>query len=629
MNALRRRTAWPWIAIVLGLLAMAPSLLMRVSVEQANTVFEHSMPEEELTALIQAGLAPDVVYGELTSAGLGSVAIEMLTPEDLAADGRLIMLTPSELQALLLFSDDPATIPPVDGTYLSLPQDDTWILERIRAASPTLDVEPVTIAGDEFYFVSGTVELAKMPIGYDDQRIEELQDRGLAVIARIPEVTSPDFLRGELDRVHATYGIDRVMFAGVATPFVATPAEDVALAEWLDDNGFTLLLIELVEQLGVQTYAERMDSVIRLHGLSFVEEVDPQARIDRAVRGLKERNIRVLFYRYTPGLSADERLAELVDVMTGVNADAPAGMTPGIAEPFDELTPTPLLAVGGVLVAAGIGAAAGGVIGGTFMALGAAGMGLLALGAVVTGSGSLGDLLRLGVAVLFASVAVLVATPSRRLAPATIEYAKAGLVALAGGLAVTGLAYDTSFLVSAEDFWGVKALLLAPPVLVGIVAAHRVLGRPHWSDTVRILNLEVRVWHLAVLAAAAGAVAYLTLRSDNTGAAFDLELAFRQELENALYVRPRTKEFLIGFPALLLAIMLTTRSRYGWWLYAVAAIGTASAIDTFTHFHAPLFVSTVRTVLGIVIGYGFGVVLVLLVGLGERGARRIGIMPRR
>ena len=51
MSALRRQTAWPWIAIVLGLLAMAPSLVMRVAVEQANTVFEHSMPDEELTAL--------------------------------------------------------------------------------------------------------------------------------------------------------------------------------------------------------------------------------------------------------------------------------------------------------------------------------------------------------------------------------------------------------------------------------------------------------------------------------------------------------------------------------------------------------------------------------------------------
>lgn len=629
MNLIRRRSAWPWLAIALGLLAMTPAILGRAAVEQANGTFEHSMPEEELTALIQAGLDPELVYGSLTDAGLGSVALEMLTPEDLAEDGRLIMLTPSEMQALLLFTEEPATIPPGDGAFLNLPNGDTWILDRILEASPTLDIEPMTLGGDEFHFVSGTDELASMNIGYDDALIIELQGREIAVIARIPEVTSPEFLRGELDRVHATFGIDRVMFAGVATPFVATPAEDVALATWLEENGFTLLLIELVEQMGVETYAERISSVIRLHGLSFIQEPDPQARVDRAVRGLKERNIRVLFYRYTPGLSADERMAELVDVMSGTNAAAPAGMAPGTAQPFDDLVPNPLLALGGILVAAGIGAAAGAVLGATFMAIGAAGMGLLALGAIVTGSGSLGDLLRLGVAVLFASVAVLVAAPARRLGPAAIEYAKAGLVTLAGGFAVTGLAYDTSFLTSAEDFWGVKALLLAPPALVGIVAAHRVLERPGWSDTVTVLNLEVRVWHMAALAVAVAAVAYLTLRSDNTGAAFDIELAFRQELENLLYVRPRTKEFLIGFPALLLGIVLATRTRYGWWLYAVAAIGTASAIDTFTHFHAPLLASTVRTVLGIVIGVGVGVVLLWLFGLGERGARWIGIMPRR
>jgi Family of unknown function (DUF5693) len=126
-----------------------------------------------------------------------------------------------------------------------------------------------------------------------------------------------------------------------------------------------------------------------------------------------------------------------------------------------------------------------------------------------------------------------------------------------------------------------------------------------------------------------GAVAYLTLRSDNTGAAFDIELAFRQELENLLYVRPRTKEFLIGFPALLVGILLTTRTRYGWWLYVVGAIGTASAIDTFTHFHAPLLVSILRTVLGIAIGFVLGVAGWWLLALAERGARRIGIMPRR
>ena len=112
MNAaLRRRNAWPWIAIVFGLLAMAPSLLMRVSVEQANTVFEHSMPEAELTALIQARPGSRCRVRRADECGTGSVAIEMLTPEDLAADGRLIC-DAIELQALLLFSDDPGDDPP-------------------------------------------------------------------------------------------------------------------------------------------------------------------------------------------------------------------------------------------------------------------------------------------------------------------------------------------------------------------------------------------------------------------------------------------------------------------------------------------------------------------------------------
>jgi hypothetical protein len=630
MSRLRDRSLWPWLAVALGLLLMTPALLARASVEASNGTYEHSMPEEELTALLQAGLAPDVVYGSLTDAGLASVGLEMETPEDLAEDGRLIMLTPSEMLAHQLFVSDPATeIPTGEGFFLLFPDGDTWILDRIRQASPALDVEPVTIGGHEFHFVGGTDELEALSIGYDDERIAELQERGLEVIARIPEITTPDFARAELERVHAEFGIDRVMFSGMATPFVGTPAEDAALATWLDENGFSLLLIELVEQTGVGTYAGRMERVIRLHGLSFEEEVDPQSRIDRAVRGLKERNIRVLFYRVTPSLEAQERLGELVHVMEGTNGAVPNGLRPGVAEPFAELRPSPLLVAGGVLVAAGIGAAGGGLLGPLFTLLGAAGMALLALAALVAGIGVAGDLLRLGVASLFAVVAVFVALPARRLGPAAIEYAKAGLVTLAGGFAVSGLAYDTSFLVSAEDFWGVKALLLGPPAIAGLIAAHRVLERPGWSQTVPVLQMEVRVWHMVALGVAAAAVAYLTLRSDNTGAAFDIELAFRQELENLLYVRPRTKEFLIGFPALLIGILLASRTRYGWWLYAVGAIGTASAIDTFTHFHAPLLVSTIRTVLGIVIGFAAGAIGWWLLGLAERGARRLAIMPRR
>ena len=81
-------------------------------------------------------------------------------------------------------------------------------------------------------------------------------------------------------------------------------------------------------------------------------------------------------------------------------------------------------------------------------------------------------------------------------------------------LAVTGLAYDTSFLVSAEDFWGVKALLLAPPALVAIVAAHRVLGRPHWSDTVTILNGSDHAMLINMRVVAAGPVGEVFTREN-------------------------------------------------------------------------------------------------------------------
>jgi hypothetical protein len=56
----------------------------------------------------------------------------------------------------------------------------------------------------------------------------------------------------------------------------------------------------------------------------------------------------------------------------------------------------------------------------------------------------------------------------------------------------------------------------------------------------------------------------------------------------------------------------------------VAAIGTASAVDTFTHFHAPLAVSLLRTAYAIAFGYVAGLVGLAVLWALDRGARRIG-----
>jgi hypothetical protein len=91
-----------------------------------------------------------------------------------------------------------------------------------------------------------------------------------------------------------------------------------------------------------------------------------------------------------------------------------------------------------------------------------------------------------------------------------------------------------------------------------------------------------------------------------------LELKARALLESALIIRPRTKEFLVGHPALMLAVALSLRGRRTWLpLIAVAAgFGQASLLNTFCHFHTPLHVSFLRAGNGLWLGALLGVIAI-------------------
>lgn len=622
----RAARAWPWLLLVIGLVLMAPGLSRLWQVEQSNDTYELLTADSEILALDQAGLDPEATLDALQAAGMRSVAIEMMTLTDLGSDGRAALLSRGDVLALMAATGrDPGVLPGGEGQFVAIAEGQDEVLDRIGRTAPASSVRPVPEAGEGVYFVTGLANAASQPLGFDDERIAFLVDRGFAVIARVPVAANDlDFVTDELARLHDRFDVDRVLFSGETTPFAADTDSMVALATWMQREGFSVMPIEFFAQPGIDTYVRVTGRGIRLHGLGISDLADVADSIDRAVRGVKERNIRAFLVRPTGALPADVRLDQMVRSMSGVVATMPETFRPGLAEPFEPLETTPLLAVGGVLAAAGI-AAAGGALLGTPLAivLGAA-MGLAATASAITGSGLLGDLVRLGVAGTAAVLATFVARPRAHLGAATIEYLKALVVVVIGGVVVVGLAYRNDFLVGQADFFGVKALLIGPALAAAGVAAYHSLGRPDFRGAARTLEEPIRVWHVVLAVLAAGVVAYLALRSDNTGAASDLELVFRQQLENLFYVRPRTKEFLIGLPALLAGIMLAWRWRHGWWLYAVAAIGTASAIDTFTHFHAPLLASLWRTVAGFALGYLFGLLLLaVLWGIG-RGMTRFG-----
>ena len=87
------------------------------------------------------------------------------------------------------------------------------------------------------------------------------------------------------------------------------------------------------------------------------------------------------------------------------------------------------------------------------------------------------------------------------------------------------------------------------------------------------------------------------------------ELKTRALLDKYLYVRPRTKEFGLGHPALLLGLAAAASRRFPQWvlpLLVIGAIGQSSLMDTFCHLHTPLLVSALRGLIGWALGAVFG-----------------------
>lgn len=90
------------------------------------------------------------------------------------------------------------------------------------------------------------------------------------------------------------------------------------------------------------------------------------------------------------------------------------------------------------------------------------------------------------------------------------------------------------------------------------------------------------------------------------------ELALRHALTHVLSVRPRFKEFLIGFPCMMLlpALVMRHRRAIGWLLALGIGVGVGDVIDTFSHLHTPIEISILRVVNGLVIGAIVGVIFI-------------------
>lgn len=204
-------------------------------------------------------------------------------------------------------------------------------------------------------------------------------------------------------------------------------------------------------------------------------------------------------------------------------------------------------------------------------------------------------------------------------------FLRMSIATLAGSLLIVGLLGDSRFLIKYDQFIGIKAAHLLPLLgLVVLLAAGMLTPASTWAEQrerarahIRsLLSEPVFIWQVLALGAALVVALLLVLRTGNDPGVgvSPMELKIRAILDRILYVRPRTKEFLIGHPAMIVALWAALSRRR--WLWAPAlllgAIGQVSLINTFCHIHTPLALSLARVWIGIALGAVLGGVVVAL-----------------
>jgi len=203
-------------------------------------------------------------------------------------------------------------------------------------------------------------------------------------------------------------------------------------------------------------------------------------------------------------------------------------------------------------------------------------------------------------------------------------------VTLVGALVIVGIMSSPLTMEEIERFRGIRLVLALPPLIaLGLYLFDRRFnsGVQRPSD---VLAAPVRVYQLFAGIAIVGAGVLLLMRSGNDSdiAPSHLELALRHVLTVVLSVRPRFKEFLIGFPALMLlpALTLAHRRMVGWLLALGAGVGIGDVLDTYSHLHTPITISLQRTGNGLVIG---GLIGILAIWIYRRACIAFGLLRVR
>ncbi|MGI6731505.1 MAG: DUF5693 family protein [Anaerovoracaceae bacterium] len=198
------------------------------------------------------------------------------------------------------------------------------------------------------------------------------------------------------------------------------------------------------------------------------------------------------------------------------------------------------------------------------------------------------------------------------------------VISFLGGMMTAAPISSVNYMLEIDIFRGVKLAQLLPLAFYiiaylayyGFGKSKSTPGRLEFGDLKDLMNASIKVWMVVIGALLLGVGAYYILRTghDSSIEVSSVEMLFRNTLEDNLLARPRTKEFLFAFPAVMMMVYTSIR-KFKLWpiIFGLASVvGITSVINTFMHIRTPLYLGFARTGYSLLFGIIIGIIIIFI-----------------
>jgi hypothetical protein len=604
LNASPRPPIWIYAAIALCAILALASLSYRFRSEQRNRAVGVVAEIETIESLgLAEGMSLPEALRYMKERGLTGVVLSEETVDQLATRGQVAILPEGiEIRDPAVFQD---------------------VLRGIETRFPTRLIQSegqmLNTPGTRAYL------LRSVATGLNPEHAAAAREAGLMIVARAANPGgATDFTVRHTIRWMAERGAS--VFLPMGDQVLGRRNLIEPLIEAMETHGMAYATPEFVNISGdQQVVAKAPELVIRLHAAQIAEmdRLDQASALERYSKAARERNQRLLLLR--PMVGADEKpLQEFAGLTLGLQRELDRyGLAARTPRPFEDPGAPRLLilalALSALPVMAWLGAAWGART--RWAALWTLVLFAIAFAAYREGFRPYFALLA---ATLFPVVG-FVLLERRGGRSIWMEYLLLSVVSLTGGLVAAGMLIGLPYMIQAQQFTGVKLAHFGPLALIGVYLFWR-LGSLRSSVNGPVIWKDLLIGFLVLFA-----ILFMSARTgnENPAAVSSWELRFRSILDAVMWVRPRTKEFLIGHPALIVGIgmLIAYRNRVFPWLnragwitlaLVLGAIGQTSIVNTLVHLHTPLTIGLARILIGFILG---GIIGGLLWAVVRRSAK--------